>query len=81
MTLQWVAALLASSNLQLRATLWFLRRPTYRCCHNAESCKETDIKKRGAGQTRCRITHLTEEREGVNIGILLLWQQSVRSNG
>ena len=82
MRLQWVAALLTSSNLQLPAILWFLHRPTYRSCHNAEGCEETDIKRRGARHEalpRNRIPPKNQWRG--NIGILLLWQQSGRLIG
>jgi hypothetical protein len=41
---------------------------------DAEDCEETSILKCCTRQTRCRITDLAEEREGVNIGILLLWR-------
>jgi len=47
-------------NTQLPATLWFLRRPTYRCCHNAEGCKEAGIQARGGRQTRCRVIQLRQ---------------------
>jgi hypothetical protein len=39
---------------------------------DAEDREETSIPTFGTRQTRCRMTDLAEEREGVNIGILLL---------
>ena len=80
--MQWVAAPLVARNpatsgqlmVSSSANISFLSQ-------DAASCEEIEIKNRSAEQTRCRITDLAEEREGVNIGILLLWQQSGKSIG